>query len=433
MRSWAAPDVPDLRRVHGDGIEPVITDSRTGSRQPVDAEQTARLYICGITPYDATHMGHAATYVMFDLLHRVLLDAGHDVVYCENVTDVDDPLLERADRDNIKWQALAERETDLFRADMSALRVLPPNHFVGVAEYVGPIGAAVARLLSTGAAYGVPVTDGTATYASANDIYLDLTQQPDFGSTSGWSEEQMMEVFADRGGDPQREGKRTPFDPLLWRAARVSEPAWFVDGLGSGRPGWHIECTSIALDHLGPRFDVQAGGVDLIFPHHEMSAVQADALYGPDSFARLYIHQAMVGLDGEKMSKSKGNLVFVSKLRYDLVDPMAIRLALLAHHYATPWDWTDEVLAEAQARLERWRAGVPSLTPEAATSLVASLRERLADDLDSPGALAAVDAALDKAGAQTGREAKATGGSAATPEAPNQAADAIDALLGVLL
>ena len=449
MRSWAAPDVPDLRRVHGNGIEPVITDSRTSSRQPVGAEQTARLYICGITPYDATHMGHAATYVMFDLLHRVLLDAGHDVVYCENVTDVDDPLLERADRDNVKWQALAVRETDLFRADMAALRVLPPNYFIGVAEYVGPIGAAVARLLSSGAAYGVPVTDGTATYASATDIYLDLTQQPGFGSTSGWSEEQMTTVFADRGGDPEREGKRTPFDPLLWRAARALEPAWFVDGIGSGRPGWHIECTSIALDHLGPRFDVQAGGVDLVFPHHEMSAVQADALYGSDSFARLYLHQAMVGLNGEKMSKSKGNLVFVSKLRYDLVDPMAIRLALLAHHYAAPWDWTDEVLAEAQARLARWRAGVPSLAPAVQTALVARLRERLADDLDSPGALAAIDSAIAEVQPEEASEAQAgmpvtvsdqaldTAADRTSSQVPgqtsNQAADAIDALLGVEL
>ncbi len=382
------------------------------------------MYICGITPYDATHMGHAATYVMFDLLHRALLDAGHEVEYCENVTDVDDPLLERADRDNIKWRALAERETDLFRSDMAALRVLPPKHFIGVAEYVGPIGAAVARLLSSGAAYRIPVHDGTEMYHSAHDIYLDLTQQPSFGSTSGWGREQMLEVFADRGGDPEREGKRDPLDPLLWRAARVGEPAWYVDGLGSGRPGWHIECTSIALDHLGPSFDVQAGGVDLVFPHHEMSAVQADALDGPGSFARLYLHQEMVGLNGEKMSKSKGNLVFVSTLRYDVVDPMAIRLALLAHHYGTPWDWTDDVLAEAQARLARWRTGVPGLPREAQTQLVTTLRERLADDLDAPGALAAVDAALETAVAAGG-----------TPvdDGPGAAAQAIDALLGVAL
>ncbi|MDO5699608.1 MAG: cysteine--1-D-myo-inosityl 2-amino-2-deoxy-alpha-D-glucopyranoside ligase [Dermatophilus congolensis] len=421
MRSWAATDVPDLRSAHGVGIEPRITDSSTGTKQPVGAGETARLYICGITPYDATHMGHAATYVMFDLLHRVLLDAGHEVVYCENVTDVDDPLLERADRDNIKWRALAERETDLFRSDMAALRVLPPNHFIGVAEYVHPIGAAVAKLMSTGDAYSVPVTDGTGVYSSAHDIYLDLSKQPSFGKTSGWSREQMMEVFADRGGDPDREGKQTPLDPLLWRAAREGEPAWYVDGVGAGRPGWHIECTSIALDHLGTRFDVQAGGVDLVFPHHEMSAVQADALYGEGSFARLYLHQEMVGLDGEKMSKSKGNLVFVSKLRYDLVDPMVIRLALLAHHYATPWDWTDQVLADASARLALWRTGVPSLPAEAQTALVGRLRECLADDLDSPGALAAVDAALAAAeGAPAG-------------DSPNEAARAIDALLGVAL
>ena len=425
MKSWESPQVPELP---GDGIEPTITDSSSGERTPVGAGEKARLYICGITPYDATHMGHAATYVMFDLLHRALLDAGHEVVYCENVTDVDDPLLERADRDNVKWRALAEEQTELFRNDMSALRVLPPDYFVGVAEYVGPIGAAVARLLSTGAAYTVPVDDGTAMNRSAQDVYLDLGAQPSFGATSGWTREQMMEVFADRGGDPDRPGKRDPLDPLLWRAARTGEPAWYVDGIGSGRPGWHIECTCIALDHIGTGFDVQAGGVDLVFPHHEMSAVQADALDGPGSFARLYLHQEMVGLDGEKMSKSKGNLVFVSRLRFDGVDPMAIRLAILAHHYASPWDWTDDVLVEAVARLARWRAGVPDLPQQVQEDLVAAIRERLADDLDAPGALAAVDAAL-------GETSAASDGPDATDatDGSGLAAEAIDALLGVRL
>lgn len=420
MRTWTSPTVPSL---NGEGIEPIITDSSSRSRQAVGAGPTARLYICGITPYDATHLGHAATYVMFDLLHRVLLDAGHEVVYCENVTDVDDPLLERADRDNIKWSTLAAEQTELFREDMAALRVLPPTYFVGVAEYVNPIGAAVGSLLAGGKAYRVPVTDGTAVNRSAADVYLDLAGEPSFGETSGWTLEQMAEVFADRGGDPGREGKRGPFDPLLWRAARRGEPSWYVDGVGSGRPGWHIECTAIALNHLGSGFDVQAGGVDLIFPHHEMSAVQADALRGPGSFARLYLHQEMVGLNGQKMSKSKGNLVFVSRLRADGEDPAAIRLAILAHHYATAWDWTDQVLADAGERLVSWRGGVPALDADAQTELVASLRARLADDLDAPGALAAVDAAV----------SSATGGKPQALASDNEAARAIDALLGVRL
>ncbi|WP_028326277.1 cysteine--1-D-myo-inosityl 2-amino-2-deoxy-alpha-D-glucopyranoside ligase [Dermatophilus congolensis] len=419
MRTWASPHIPT---VTGTGIEPTITDSSSGERKPVDAPPTARLYICGITPYDATHMGHAATYVMLDLLHRALLDAGHEVTYCENVTDVDDPLLERAERDGVNWQDLAAEQTNLFRDDMAALRVLPPNHFIGVSEYIEPIAAGVTKLLDNAAAYTVPITDGTAVSDTAHDIYLDLSTQSTFGNSSTWSRSRMMEVFADRGGDPDREGKRDQLDPLLWRAARIGEPAWDVEGLPSGRPGWHIECTCIALDHLGPSFDVQAGGVDLIFPHHEMSAVQADALAGEGSFARLYLHQEMVGLDGEKMSKSKGNLIFVSKLRAAGEDPMAIRLAILAHHYATAWEWTDEVLHTAKERLHRWRTHIPALPIEAQNAIVHHVRERIADDLDAPGALAAIDAIL---AGHTPADAPA--------DADNLAARIIDAILGIAL
>ncbi len=424
MRSWASPDLPP---VPGTGREPSITDSSTGQLRPVDAPPLARLYICGITPYDATHIGHAATYVMFDLLHRALLDAGHEVIYCENVTDVDDPLLERAGRDGVDWRELAAGQTELFRTDIEALRVLPPQAYIGVTERIGAIGQAVARLLASGAAYRLPVTDGSAAGDGAADVYLDVTAQPTFGQVSNWSAAQMAEVFAERGGDPARPGKRDPLDPLLWRAARTGEPSWPAEGLGAGRPGWHIECTCIALEFLDPGFDVQAGGVDLIFPHHEMSAVQADALHGPGSFARLYLHQEMVGLDGEKMSKSRGNLVFVSALRARGADPMAIRLALLAHHYASPWDWTDATLAAARERLERWRARVPALPADAQLNLVARVRDRLADDLDAPGALAAVDEIVLRAAGQAGS------GVQAGQAGPGPAAAALDSLLGIRL
>jgi L-cysteine:1D-myo-inositol 2-amino-2-deoxy-alpha-D-glucopyranoside ligase len=201
----------------------------------------------------------------------------------------------------------------------------------------------------------------------------------------------MMAVYAERGGDPGRAGKRDPLDPLMWRAARTGEPSWPGGDLGDGRPGWHIECTTIALDYLGMTFDVQGGGTDLIFPHHEMSAVQACAITGTSPFALAYVHQAMVGLEGVKMSKSRGNLVLVSTLRQAGIDPMAIRLAVLAHHYRTPWEWTDQVLADAQGRLARWRAGLSGNGGPPAGATIARIRERLADDLDAPGALGAVD------------------------------------------
>ncbi len=421
---------------------------------------TARVYVCGITPYDATHLGHAATYVTFDILNRTLLDAGHEVRYAQNITDIDDPLLERADRDGIDWRDLATMEIQLFRDDMSALRVLPPRYYTGVVESMELIGEAVARLIARGVTYELPVGTAAgdapppldaAVSPEECDIYLDLATQPEFGTTSGWTREQMAEVFADRGGDPDRPGKRDPLDPLLWRAVRPGEPAWTPAGLHPGRPGWHVECTAIALAHLGAGFDVQGGGTDLIFPHHEMSAVQAVALLDPphqpvtEAFATAYQHQAMVGLHGEKMSKSKGNLVLVSTLREEGVDPMAIRLVLLAHHYRTPWDWTDDVLDGAFDRLARWRRAVATRpggrpeAPERAARLLGEIRAALADDLDTPAALQAVDRWCDWA--ERGGDAGTAGDAPAPATTPTGdklrsdavVLDAIDALLGIRL
>ena len=337
MKSWPAPFVP---AVPGQGDPLSLFDTRTRSVRPVDAGPVARLYVCGITPYDATHLGHAATYVTFDLVGRALRDAGHRVEYVQNVTDVDDPLLERAARDGRDWRELATAETDLFREDMTALAVIPPDALVGVVESMPEITREVRALLDGGTAYRLPVPAGEG---SGEDIYLDLGQLPSFGSVSGWSREQMAAVLADRGGDPDRPGKRDPFDPLLWRGGRDGEPCWHDEVLGAGRPGWHIECTAISLDRLGHPLDIQGGGTDLVFPHHEMSAVQSAALTHDDTFARHYVHQAMVGCEGAKMSKSRGNLVLVSRLRADGVDPMAIRLVLVGRHYRTDWAYTADL------------------------------------------------------------------------------------------
>ncbi|GAB49031.1 cysteine--1-D-myo-inosityl 2-amino-2-deoxy-alpha-D-glucopyranoside ligase [Mobilicoccus pelagius] len=394
MIAWPAPTRTPLP---GRGDVPTIHDTATaGPRRLEVVDGRVGVYVCGITPYDATHMGHAATYVTVDVLNRALLDAGAEVTFVENVTDVDDPLLERAERDGVGWRELATREIQLFRDDMTALAVFPPDHFAGVVESVDLIGRDVRALLEEGAAYciGTPDADGRG----LEDVYLDLTTRPDFGRTSRFSTSDMDDVFADRGGDPDRAGKRSRFDPLLWRAARPGEPQWDVPGLPTGRPGWHIECSAIAVEYLGPRFAVQCGGSDLVFPHHEMSAVQAAALHGDGAFAQAYLHQAMVGLDGEKMSKSKGNLVLVSRLRQAGEDPAAIRLVLLAHHYRAPWDWTQEVFDEGRLRLTRWR-DADARTCDAVTQgstgttgLLGEVRARVADDLDTPGALATVDA-----------------------------------------
>ncbi len=357
-------------------------------------------------------MGHAATYNAFDLVQRVWLDTKRQVHYVQNVTDVDDPLLERAVRDGVDWVALAEKETALFREDMTALRMLPPKHYIGAVEAIPGIVPLVERLRDAGAAYDL---DG--------DIYFSVGSDPNFGRVSNLDAAAMRLLSAERGGDPDRPGKKNPLDPMLWMAAREGEPSWDGGTLGQGRPGWHIECVAIALDHLGMGFDVQGGGSDLAFPHHEMGASHAQVLTGEFPMAKAYVHAGMVGLDGEKMSKSRGNLVFVSALRREGVDPAAIRLALHAHHYRSDWEWTDGVLEDAAARLGRWRAAVSRPDGPSALTVVEEMREALANDLDAPAALAAVDrwAALQRD----------RGGS--DESAPGIVSRAVDALLGVAL
>src|SRR5215469_5522255 len=343
MDSWPAPSIPSLP---GRAPDPLIWDTSSEALQVAARDHLATIYACGITPYDATHIGHAATYIAWDLLIRSWLDSGHEVRYAQNVTDVDDPLLERAARDGQDWRALAEREIDLFRADMKALRVLPPDYLIGAVEALDVIEEFSGRLADRGSLYELD-----------KDVYAARSADPAFGSVSGLDTAKMIELFAERGGDPGRPDKKDPLDPLVWLASRPGEPHW-ESRFGPGRPGWHVECAAIASKWLGVTFDVQAGGNDLIFPHHEMSASHARVALGSPGgnvFARRYVHAGMVRYDGEKMSKSLGNLVFVSALRQSGTDPMAIRLAIIAHHYRDDWDWTDAELQSGVRRLARWR------------------------------------------------------------------------------
>jgi L-cysteine:1D-myo-inositol 2-amino-2-deoxy-alpha-D-glucopyranoside ligase len=411
MDSWSAVPVPVLPELPGERPQLRLYDTPAGAVRETAPKGTVRMYVCGITPYDATHLGHAATYLAFDLAQRVWLDSGHDVHYVQNVTDVDDPLLERAARTRENWMHLAEREIALYREDMAALRVLPPNELVGAVESVTEITKAFCELLAAGTAYHV-----------AEDIYFPIDAARHFGYESHYDEATMLALFAERGGDPEHAGKRNPLDSLLWRGHRFGEPYWDTE-LGRGRPGWHIECSVIALNRLGMGFDVQGGGSDLIFPHHEHSAAHAEALTGEHPFAQHYVHTGMIGLDGEKMSKSRGNLVFVSKLRGGGVDPMAIRLALMDGHYRADREWTGGRLPKAESRLARWRGAIaPPATPDA-RPLLAAVRAALADDLDTATAIVAVDEWADAALANPGGEA----------DAPGLARDLIDTLLGIEL
>ena len=301
MQSWPAVETPQLP---GRGPQLRLYDSADRQVRPTAPGQTATMYVCGITPYDATHLGHAATYLAFDLVYRVWLDSGHRVHYVQNVTDVDDPLFERAARDGVDWRDLGARETQLFREDMTALRVLPPHDYVGATEAIAEVVELVEKMLASGAAYVVED-------AEYPDVYFRADATVQFGYESGYDRDTMMRLFAERGGDPDRPGKADELDALLWRAARPGEPSW-PSPFGPGRPGWHVECAAISLSRIGSGLDVQGGGSDLIFPHHEFSAAHAESVTGERRFARHYVHAGMIGWDGHKMSKSRGNLVLVS-------------------------------------------------------------------------------------------------------------------------
>jgi L-cysteine:1D-myo-inositol 2-amino-2-deoxy-alpha-D-glucopyranoside ligase len=412
MQPWSTPSVPTLP---GRGPALRLFDSADRQVRPVTPGATATMYVCGITPYDATHLGHAATYLTFDLVHRLWLDAGHDVHYVQNITDVDDPLFERAQRDGVDWRELADRETRLFCEDMTAMRVLPPRDYVAATESIAEVVEVVEKLLASGAAY---VLDD----AEHPDVYFHADATRQFGYESGYDRDTMLALSAERGGDPDRPGKRDPLDALLWRVNRPGEPSW-DSPFGAGRPGWHVECAAIALTRIGSVLDIQGGGSDLIFPHHEFSSAHAECVTGERRFARHYVHAGMIGWDGHKMSKSRGNLVLVSGLRSDGVDPAAIRLGLLAGHYREDRFWSAAVLDQANSRLHQYRSAVALAGAPDASDVVARVRRYLADDLDTPKALAALDGWATDALSYGGHDA----------DAGATVAAAIDALLGVQL
>jgi L-cysteine:1D-myo-inositol 2-amino-2-deoxy-alpha-D-glucopyranoside ligase len=411
MRSWPAPEVPTSVRDHyGDAPPVAVHDTGSDEIRFTRPGALARLYVCGITPYDATHLGHAFTYLAFDLLIRAWREAGVPVRYVQNVTDIDDPLLARATKDGVDWLDLAAEQIELFRVDMASLSVIPPDVFAGAVESMALITELIGLLEKRGAAYRVD-----------DDLYFEVAADSRFGELSRATVEEMRALFAERGGDPERDGKRAPLDCLLWRDQRTGEPGW-DSPLGTGRPGWHVECTAIAREYLGTDFDVQGGGSDLVFPHHEMSASHARVADPEHDFAQAYMHAGMVGYQGEKMSKSRGNLVLVSQLRARGVDPRVIRLALMSHHYREDWEWTDDYLDEAAARLSGWQAAVIAGGSDA-DEAVAQVRAALADDLDTGSALAAVDEWAARASAQGDGD----------PAPGRLVADAVASSLGVTL
>ena len=413
MKSWNEVQIPTIdSSINFPDLK--LTNSSTGKKKALENKALYRMYVCGITPYDATHLGHAATYLTFDLINRYLRASGSEVRYVQNITDIDDPLLERANRDGIDWTELAHQQIDLFRSDMSNLRVIPPAHYIGAVDAIPLVTAAIEEL-----------TVKDSIYTVDQDLYFKVKADAEFGERSHLSQAKKLEIFAERGGDPTRAGKIDPLDCLVWMSQRPNEPGW-PSPFGTGRPGWHIECTAIAIKYLDPSpaedslIDIQGGGSDLIFPHHEMCAAQAQVLSGKP-LASTYVHAGMIGLDGEKMSKSKGNLVFVSKLVATGRDPMAIRWALMKDHYRDDRMWTEELLIAAESDLSALRSALAQTDVASTTELIDLIVDSLSDDLNTQGVITAINSWV--ARTQSGE----TAGNA------NSLVKVLDALLGIKL
>lgn len=376
MRSWPIPQLPTLP---GTAPELNVVDTRTGERVSVSGPD-ANLYVCGITPYDATHLGHAFTYVSFDMLVRTWRDGGLNVNYAQNITDIDDPLFERAEATNVNWRDLADSQIELFRTDMETLNVIPPNNWVAVSDVIEPLVAEVKELLADGRAYGLTEDGRTDYYIKTSDADYAAPHLKDID---------LISVFRENGGDPDRAGKQHPLDPIIWKG--VVGDDFQAEGArpGAWRPGWHIECALIGRDYLGNTVDIQGGGADLVFPHQEMSLLHM-ADFHPEVTVRGQMNTGMVAYEGHKMSKSLGNLVLVSKLLQRGFEPMVVRLALLGHMWDSDWEYTDEDLDRAERRLTRWRRANHT-GGAGAEELLATVRARLADNLDTPGALDAID------------------------------------------
>ena len=342
---------------------------------PFTPSELVLMYTCGITPYDATHLGHASTFLFYDILQRRLIDLGHTVRCVRNVTDVDDPLFTKARELGVHYLDLAAGEEARFNRDMEALEMLPAYSTPRASSAISDIRKFIGLVLDRGFAYAV-----------GGSVYFDVTKVPTFGEVSHYSHEQMLEFARQRGGNVDDPQKRNPLDFVLWHPSAEDEPAWDATW-GACRPGWHIECSALALRDLGTTIDLHGGGSDLIFPHHECERAQSEAATG-EIFVKHWMHVAMVFKDGEKMSKSLGNLVFVDQLR-TLWDPRSIRIAIIEHHYRKEWEWDETLMPRSSARLAQWVASVGGTQ----SGLLDSVRACLDNDLDTPSALALIDAA----------------------------------------
>ena len=364
-----------------------LFDTRTQRPVTVAPGRTVRVYVCGITPYDSTHLGHAFVYTVFDALIGQLEHLGHRVRYVRNITDVDDDILRKARQLGMDYLELARREIARFDRDLDALGLRRPDAEPRATQAIPAIVWAIDELVTARAAYALP--DGR--------VYFDTAAAGGMGGLGRLDRPTMLREFAEKGGDPEAPGKRDPLDFLLWQPSAEGEPSW-PSAWGLGRPGWHIECSVMVMEELGAVVDVHGGGSDLVFPHHEAEILQSESLTGQGPFARVWAHVGMVQLDGVKMSKSLGNLVFVSDL-VERFEPAAIRRYLLSHRYRQAWDHDEAALADAALGVKRWRdaAGSSGSRPDLEEAFDAAM----ADDLDAPRAIAVLDEAADQGAGET--------------------------------
>ena len=354
------------------------------------ARRALTLYVCGVTPYESGHMGHAFTFCMFDVLVRFIESRGRRVRYVQNVTDIDDPLFERARRDEIDWRILADRETKVHVRDMTVLGWRSPDSMPRVSDEIDQIRSAAARLHASGYAY------------QTDALYFDTTRYRGYGKLSHRTRRSMLSKLRDESllGVVGPGAKRDALDFPLWRGSALDEPSW-PSKFGPGRPGWHIECSAMAMRHLGYQIDIHGGGRDLEFSHHESERAQSEALTGKRPFARVWMHTGLVRYDGRKMSKSLGNLVKVSQA-LQRAPAAAIRLYLVEHRYGRDWDFSWPGLARAARVIERAahvladdrRGGGSTSVSTAGQALLKEFNAALSDDLDTPRAARAFRAAI---------------------------------------
>lgn len=358
-----------------------LNDTLSAARKAVP-EGPITLYVCGVTPYDTTHLGHAFTFVQFDALVRALrwLNPERELNYVQNVTDIDDSILMRARKVGTDWRTLGDEQTALYVTDMRNLGVAPPTHLVRATSALPTMISLIEALVAHAAAYQV---DG-------GSVFFRTRSFPRYGELSRLSREQMLQIASQQDdADVDDPRKEDPLDFALWKgwSGQPDEPCW-DSPWGAGRPGWHIECSALCRQYLGKQVTLHGGGVDLVYPHHESEIAQSETALGVDPFVQIWAHVAMVRMDGEKMSKSLGNMIFVRDLlRSYSAD--ALRLYLLMHHYRSVWEWSPNEMADAAAmaqRLSRMARG-PATSGTGPREAFASA---LADDLNTPKAVEAL-------------------------------------------